>query len=222
MTIDASLIPAGMNWLLWLLLLATLAPLLRYADWAALRSVPARVHLLLGGSAFCVVLWLLSVRVVEGLWIHFLGITALTLVLGWRFAMLAGTLAVAIHTLLIGQGAAALPAAWLLTVAVPATVSRYLVYRLRRLQSRNLFIYMLGAGFGGGVASVIAVAAAALPLLWLFGQREWVGDALANWPLIALLLFPEGFINGMMVTTLTVFYPQSLKTFDERHYLDHR
>ncbi len=222
MTIDASLIPAGMNWLLWLLLLATLVPLLRYADWAALSSVPARVHLLLGGSAFCIVLWLMSVRVVEGLWIHFLGITALTLVLGWRFAMLAGTLAIAVHTLLIGQGPAALPAAWLLTVAVPASVSRYLVYRLRRLQSRNLFIYMLGAGFGGGVASVIAVAAAALPLLWLIGQREWVGDALANWPLITLLLFPEGFINGMMITTLTVFYPQSLKTFDERYYLDDR
>jgi uncharacterized membrane protein len=222
MTIDGSLVPAGMNLLLWLVMLATLAPVLRYADWSALRQVPARVHLLLGGAAFCVILWLMTVRIVEGLWIHFLGMTALTLVLGWRFSMLAGTLAIAIYTPLVGQGFKALPAAWLLTVALPASVSRYLVYRLRQLKSGNLFIYMLGAGFGGGVVSVIAVAALALPLLWAIGQREWVADALANWPLITLLLFPEGFINGMVVTTLTVFYPQSLKTFDERHYLDDR
>ena len=222
MTIDGSLIADGMTALLWIIMLAILAPTLRYADWNALIRVPARVHLLLGGAAFCVVLWLMSVRVVDGLWIHLLGMTALTLVLGWRFALIAGTLAVAIYTPLIGQDLRALPAAWLLTVAVPASVSRYLVYRLRQVKSRNLFIYMLGAGFGGGVLSVLAVAAAALPLLWLIGQRDWVSEAFANWPLIALLLFPEGFINGMMVTTLTVFYPQLVKTLDEQHYLDDR
>lgn len=220
MTIDQALLPTWLSALCWLFMLVVVAPTLRYADWAALKQVPARMHLLLGGAALCVVLWLLSVRVVEGIWLHLLGMTALTLALGWRFAMLAGTLAMAIYTPLIGQGARALPVAWLLTVAVPASVSRYLVYRLRQLHSRNLFIYMLGAGFGGGLLSVIAVAIVALALLWVSGQHEWVHDALVNWPLIGLLLFPEGFINGMLVTTLTVFYPQALKTFDERHYLD--
>ncbi len=49
-----------------------------------------------------------------------------------------------------------------------------------------------------------------------------VEDALAAWPLISLMMFPEGFINGMVVTTLAVFYPETLKTLDERHYLDDR
>ncbi len=220
MVIDGELIPGWLSAGLWLVLVATFLLALRYADWGAVRRVPARLHLLLGGALFCVVLWLMSVRVIEGLWIHFLGMTTLTLILGWRFALLAGTLAVAVHTPLIGQGLAGLPAAWLLSVAVPATVSRFLVYRLRRVRSGNLFVYMLGAGFGGGVLSALAVAAVALPLLWLIDQRDWVTGALANWPLLALLLFPEGFINGMIVTTLTVFYPQLVKTFDERHYLD--
>jgi uncharacterized membrane protein len=42
---------------------------------------------------------------------------------------------------------------------------------------------------------------------------------LDNWPLVSLVLFPEGFINGMIITTLTVFYPQVVKTFDDKHYL---
>ena len=81
---------------------------------------------------------------------------------------------------------------------------------------------MLGAGFGGGLLAALAMALAALALLWLSGQQDWVTAALANWPLIFLLMFPEGFINGMIVTTLTVFYPDLVKTFDERHYLEDR
>ena len=220
MVIDGELIPTWLSGSLWLLLVATCLLALRYADWRAVTQVPARLHLLLGGALFCVVLKLLSVRVIPGLWLHFLGIPTLTLILGWRFAVLSGTLAVLVHTALIGQGTASIPTAWLLSVAVPATVSRYLVFRLRKLKFRNLFIYMLGAGFGGGILSVLALAATALPLFWVIDQRAWVTDALSNWPLISLLLFPEGFINGMVVTTLTVFYPQLVKTFDERHYLD--
>jgi uncharacterized membrane protein len=169
-----------------------------------------------------VVLWLLSVRVIEGLWIHFLGMTTLTLVLGWRFAILGGSLATLVYALVIGQSLSAMPTAWLLTVAIPATVSRYLVFRLRQARQRNLFIYMLGAGFGGGLLSVLGVAITSLCIFWMIDQRAWISDALSAWPLISLMMFPEGFINGMVVTTLAVFYPQSLKTLDESHYIDDR
>lgn len=219
MTIAAHLIPAWLNYGLWLLMLLTCAACLRYADWPALYRVPVRSHLLFGSTLACLSLWLISVNVIEGLWIHFLGVTALTLILGWRFAMLAGSVAIFAHTLIIGQPPGAMAAAWLLTVATPATVSRWLVYRLRRFKSGNLFLYMLGAGFGGGLLSVLAVTLCALCLLWLGGQRDWVAQALENWPLVFLVLFPEGFINGMVVTVLTVFYPDLVKTFDDRHYL---
>lgn len=219
MTIAAELIPPWLSIGLWLCLLITVGFAARFADWRALARVATRYHLLFGGVVFCVVLWLLSVRVIEGLWIHFLGVTTLTLILGWRFALLAGTVAILIYTLLIGQALAAASPAWLLTVAIPATVSRLLVYLLRRLKARNLFIYMLGAGFGGGLLSVLVVAPVAVLLLWLIGQAQWASQALASWPLITLLLFPEGFINGMVVTTLTVFYPDLVKTFDDSYYL---
>jgi uncharacterized membrane protein len=219
MTIAADIIPAWISQLLWLIFLLTCATAAWSADWGALRRVNVRSHLFFGGIMACLILWLISVRVIDGLWIHFLGVTSLTLLLGWRFAMLAGGLAIIIHTLFIGQPLAAVAPAWLLTVAVPATVSRWLVYRLRKFRSDNLFIYLLGAGFLGGLLSMLLAACFALALLWVSGQHDWVMLALENWPLIFLLMFPEGFINGMIVTTLTVFHPELLKTFDEQHYL---
>ena len=220
MTIAADLIPSWLSLFCWLCMAATCALAAYHADWAALRAVPNRYHLFFGGSVCCLLLWLISVNAIDGLWFHFLGITTLTLLLGWRFAIVAGTGAIVIHTLLIGQPLSAASPAWLLTVAVPATVSRWLVYRLQRVRLRNLFIYMLGAGFGGGMLSVLAIALVAVALLWVAGQAGMATAALAQWPLIFLLLFPEGFINGMVVTTLTVFYPGLVKTFDDDFYLD--
>jgi uncharacterized membrane protein len=219
MLIAANLLPPSLGYPLWLVLVFVSALALRYADWRALWQVPARVHLVLGGVLFCLCLWLLPVRLMEGVHVHLLGMTCLTLVLGWCFALLAGSLALVLQTLVAGESAAAIPLAWLVTVAVPATVSRLLVRRLRRLTWTNLFVYLLGAGFAGGMLAMLAAALVALPLLWLAGLDEPVRHALANWPMIFLFLFPEGFINGMVVTTLAVFFPQWVKTFDDDFYL---
>lgn len=219
MSIAANLIPFWISVILWTVLLTTFALAARYADWRALRRQPYRYHLLFGGMLLSVLLWLISVRIVEGLWLHFLGATTLTLILGWRFAIVAGSAASLVYTLLIGEPLAAVAPAWLLTIAIPVTVSRWLVHALHRLKSHNLFIYMLGAGFGGGMLAVLASAIVAIFLLSLIGQHGWVEQALANWPLITLVLFPEGFINGMIVTALTVFYPSLVKTFDDAYYL---
>ena len=139
--------------------------------------------------------------------------------MGWRFAIVAGSAAVVIYTLAIGESVTSIPVSWLLTVVVPATVARWLAHQLRNARSQNLFIYMLGAGFGGGALSSLAATVAAVVVLWLAGQQTMVALALENWPAALLLLFPEGFINGMIVSALTVFYPDLLKTFDDEHYL---
>jgi uncharacterized membrane protein len=218
MTLSAQLIPAYLSLPLAVLMALTCAACLWSANWRAVRQVPSRGHLLFGGAIACLALWLISFTVIDGVRVHFLGVTALTLVVGWRFAILAGSAAVVAHTLAIGQPMISLPVAWLLTVAVPATVSRWLVYQLRATRAQNLFIYMLGAGFGGGALSSLAVTVTAVGLLWLAGQAQLVTLALQNWPAALLVLFPEGFINGMIITAFTVYYPDLLKTFDDEHY----
>jgi len=219
MTLSAQLIPAYLSLPLAVLMALTCAACLWSANWRAVRQVPSRGHLLFGGAIACLTLWLMSFSVIEGVRVHFLGTTALTLVLGWRFAIVAGSAAVVIYTLAIGESVTSIPVSWLLTVVVPATVARWLAHQLRNARSQNLFIYMLGAGFGGGALSSLAATVAAVVVLWLAGQQTMVALALENWPAALLLLFPEGFINGMIVSALTVFYPDLLKTFDDEHYL---
>ena len=216
MILDPALIPAWMAIVLGVLMTAVLGLALRFAPWGALRSVPSRLHLLLGGVVFLLGLWLMSVSLGQAVRIHLLGMTCITLLLGWRFAIITGSAALLCQLLLIGASPAALPWAWLFTVAVPATVSRWLVARLPR--NRNLFLFTLGGGFAGGILSVLAVALLALPALWLAGQGELAAEALAGWPLITLVLFPEGFINGMLVTAACVFFPGAVKTFDDSFY----
>lgn len=216
MLLSSSLLPPLLHFALALVMLVTVALALRWADWQALWQVPSRLHLLLGSVAFCVVLWLLSARVGDDLRLHLLGMTSVTLLLGWRFAILSGTLALAIHLALLGEPLATVPTAWVLNVGVPATVSRGLLSLLPRRQ--NLFLYTLGGGFAGGMLAVIAVALTALLLLWLGGQSALVSEALGAFPFLALLLFPEGFINGTLVTAAAVFFPSAVKTFDEHFY----
>ncbi len=219
MFIANELIPQWLQVTTTLITAIMLPACIRFADWRAIIQVPVRQHLLFASLIFLVVLWLMSVRHIEGLLLHLSGMTAVTLLVGWRFALLVGALATVAYTLLSGQELAAAPLAWLVTVVVPASVSRLLVYELRRIRFRNLFIYLLGAGFGGGVLSAVGMAGAGLLAVHLCEQPEYVAGALENWPLIALVAFPEGFINGMLLSVIVVWYPDTVKTFDSVKYL---
>lgn len=219
MVVAAHLIPLWLNVAVGLVMLACVAGAAFTAHWAALRAASERQHVLLGGLLALFLLWMLKFQVVEELWIHFLGVTSLTLIVGWRFTNLGATLVLLGHLWYLQQPLTAAPLSWLFTVLVPATTTRILVHLLRRHGLRNLFVYMLGAGFGGGLLSVLVLAMAALPAFWLMGRPDWVAGALENWPFVVLLMFPEGFINGMLVTAFTVFYPDVVKTFDDDFYL---
>jgi uncharacterized membrane protein len=190
------------------------------AHWRGLQAASERQHVLLGGMTCLLLLWLLSLQLIEGIWLHLLGVTSLTLITGWRFTVLGATLVLVAYLLIQQQTLATMPLAWLFTVLVPATASRGLAILLRRHGFRNLFVYMLGAGFGGGLLSVLCMALLALPTFWLLGQAEWVVQALEKWPFVLLLMFPEAFINGMIITAFTVFYPDVVKTFDDDYYLN--
>ncbi len=219
MYIDYHLIPLYLNIISWLLLAAICVPCIRHAPWRELWQVPARQHLVFAGIVGCLLLWMMSVRTIEGLWLHFFGITTLTLVLGLRLALLAGLVASAVYAIWAQGSLNGMAISWLYSVVLPAALTRYLTDILRRHTPRNLFIYLLGAGFGSGVLTPIIVALGALPLFELIGRGDWVQGALDNWVLVVLVAFPEGFTNGALIATMAVLSPGLLRTFDEEHYL---
>lgn len=202
------------------LVLPSLLAALYYAPWKALLAKQQRQHLWLASVVLLPFFWLLNIEIDSNIEIHLLAVTSLTLIFGWSLALLASVVALVLYTLLFTQQWLALPFNALLTCWIPCAVSYLTLQLISRWRFTNLFVYMLGAGFFGAVFSILALSAA----LQLFARLEAL-SVLALLveqysPYILLLAFPEGFINGTIVSALTVFYPQLLKTFDEKRYLD--
>jgi uncharacterized membrane protein len=201
-------------------MLLSLLVAVRYAAWSAVASQPARMHLVAGGAVACLLLWLMNIHLVDGLVLHFLGVTTLTLVVGWSFTVLAATLALLGFFALQGLEWPAFAVSACLSVILPASLTRLLAKLLYRPTLRHPFVYILGAGFAGGGLVVLALAITSVVMFWANGQTDYVLTALEWWPLIFLVMFSEGFINGMCVSALAIFYPDAMKTFDDRFYLD--
>jgi len=202
--------------LLWLVLLAFSlnASLLR-----TLGAHPLYQHLCLGGAIVLVPLWTLRAGLHEGLEIHFLGLTSLTLLLGWRLALLAPCL-----TLLILAYFGVIPLVdigWqaLIGVALPVATSWLLFLGSWAWLPRHLFVYLFVAAFLGGALSISTKVIASALLMGVSGTYSWhtiSADYLSIWP---LLLFPEALLNGMTMTLLAVYRPHWVKTFFDREYL---
>ncbi|WP_323905157.1 energy-coupling factor ABC transporter permease [Aeromonas caviae] len=202
--------------LLWLVLLAFSlnASLLR-----TLGAHPLYQHLCLGGAIVLVPLWTLRAGLHEGLEIHFLGLTSLTLLLGWRLALLAPCL-----TLLLLAYFGVIPLVdigWqaLIGVALPVATSWLLFLGSWAWLPRHLFVYLFVAAFLGGALSISAKVIASALLMGVSGTYSWhtiSADYLSIWP---LLLFPEALLNGMTMTLLAVYRPHWVNTFFDREYL---
>ncbi len=202
--------------LLWLVLLAFSlnASLLR-----TLGAHPLYQHLCLGGAIVLAPLWTLRAGLHEGLEIHFLGLTSLTLLLGWRLALLAPCL-----TLLLLAYFGVIPLAdigWqaLIGVALPVATSWLLFLGSWAWLPRHLFVYLFVAAFLGGALSISAKVIASALLMGVSGTYSWhtiSADYLSIWP---LLLFPEALLNGMTMTLLAVYRPHWVNTFFDREYL---
>lgn len=203
-----------------LLMVFCLAAAMALAPWRALRSDPGRIHLVAGGALACLLLWLLNIRIVDGLVLHLLGITTLTLVTGWSLTLIAASISLLTVRQFIGLPVEGYPVAWLLTVLMPATLTIMLARLLYRPGLRNPFFYMLGAGFMGGCLVVLADALLGWVLLSPTEIRSWTPDLSQLWPLLLLMMFSEGFTNGLCVSAIAVFFPHWLKTFDESFYID--
>ena len=190
-----------------------LAPLLLIAlvraPWRALIAGTDRMRALGVSVAILPLLWSMSPPLPGGVHLHLLGMTTVTLVFGWQLALLAGLLAGGVLVFVGNWALPAWPLNYLLTVAVPVLVSAAILGAANRLRRTNLFVYMLGVGFFGSMVAMGATLALGNGLL----------DTGLDHALVMLLTFPEGFVNGAIISALTVFYPELMRTYDDERYL---
>ena len=189
------------------------------APWLELFSDFRRQHLLFGTVLSLFLLWLVRRDFESGLAFHFIGMTAVTLLLDWPLAILAGALA-QLGLLALGrQELAAMGVNALLLILLPVWVAEGCALLVERFQPKNLFVYIFCAGFFPAALTAALCVLLGLGLLWWSGiyvMPPWLDDMAAY---LWLVMFPEAFINGTAITGLVVFCPDWLETFNRTRYL---
>ena len=202
----------------WLLYGPLLLWALWRAPWLELVSDFRRQHLLFGTVLALFLLWLVRRDFASGLSYHLIGMTAVTLLLDWPLAVVAGFVAQLGMLLLGRQDLAALGVNGVLLIVIPVAVTEICALRVERTQPRNLFVYIFFCGFFPAALAALLCILAGLGVLWvdgLFPMPLWLGDFVGY---LWLVIFPEAFVNGMLVTALVVFYPDWLETFNRSRY----
>jgi len=221
MQFDALLFSPFLTRAVWLLAGILLLTALRLAPWRLMLAVPLRQHALFAALALLGLIWSFRFEVLPGLHCHPFLMVSLTLVFGWSLALLGGAL-LAVLVVVVGRAqAAALPWDWLISVVLPATMTYGLMRALYQLRLRNLFFYILGLGFFGTIAITFITCCTVWLLLWATQSPQFMEILWERAAVVIPLLYAEGFLNGVLVTAITVFVPDLVKTFDDHHFLDH-
>jgi uncharacterized membrane protein len=202
----------------WLALVIALWLTARRAPWRAVWHVPLRLHLILTSIAFLSFLWLLRADTLPGLSLHFLGLTAITLLIGWPFALIAGTLALIILVLLGYAGMAGLGIDFWGMIVPPVAVTVLISHGAQRFLPANFFVYLFVDVFLSALLGVLAAAVTSSLMMMALGLYTWDTLWQSYLALSLLQTIPEGIVNGMIMTALALLVPTWVISFDEKHY----
>jgi len=217
--IGAELLSSTSLTLGWLIYLPVLLWAVVRAPWVELFSDSRRQHLLFGTVFALFLLWLVRRDFDTGVSYHFIGMTAVTLLLDWPLAIVGGLIAQLGLVLLGRQDLVAVGVNGTLLILLPVLITEGVAIVVERAQPRNPFVYIFCSGFFAAALSALLCLTLSLGLLWydgLFAMPEWLEDFVGY---LWLLIFPEAFINGMVISALVVFSPEWLETFNRTRYL---
>jgi uncharacterized membrane protein len=185
----------------------------------ALRGHPGRLNLLLGAAVGLAVLWSLSARIEPGIALHLVGTPVVVLLLGLRLGMLAAALAALTLPVVGATSFALVSAGWLLTAALPGAILVAVAWTARFYLPCNPFVFIFVAAFFGSALGLLGTWLGAAAMLAWSGQPAPGGATIARGALLPLVMYPEAFLNGAVISTLVVSRPGWVRLYDERFYL---
>ena len=206
-------------WTGWLLYGPLVLLALFKAPWVELFSDSRRQHLLFGTVLGLCVLWLLRRDFPSGVAVQFIGMPAVTLLLHWPLAILAGLIAQMLILFFGKPELIAIGANGLLLVILPVLIAELAAAWVERFKPDNLFVSIFCSCFFPAALTAVLCAISGFVLLWfngLYAFPPWLDDFFG---LVLLVAFPEAFINGTVITALVVFKPEWLETFNRSRYL---
>ncbi|MBD3620471.1 MAG: energy-coupling factor ABC transporter permease [Chromatiales bacterium] len=194
---------------------------LRHADWRRLWR-PDQLNLYLVACLALIGLWSLRAGVSPGLALHYLGVTAFTLLFGWGLAIV-GTSAALVGMLLLwggDWGAFAINA--LVVGATPVLVTLGVHHLARRYLPAHFFIYLYINVFLAAALAILVSVLLVAALLTLSGAYSLPRMGYEYLAYLPLLVLPEAILNGMLMTAFVVLKPDVVATFDDDFYLKNR
>ncbi|MET0066789.1 MAG: energy-coupling factor ABC transporter permease [Candidatus Thiodiazotropha sp.] len=206
--------------LLWLagLFVVTFALALRYAPWRRLTE-QGLLHVFLGAVVALIVLWHMRGQIQPGLSFHLLGVTVITLMFGWSFAIQIASLALIAVSLNAGYGWQGYVVSYLTVVLVPISLSHLALILVRSYLPKHFFIYVLGNGFFTAWLVGYVSGYLAMQMLVLSGAYTMAELQITVMPFFPLMFFPEALVNGWIITMLVVFFPAWVYSFSDEQYI---
>lgn len=212
-----------MVWFLQILFLAGAAALIWVAqstiDFRQLIKDTDRLHQIGACVLGVVFLWVLKTGIQPGLDVHFLGLTAMTLMLGWRLSILTAPLALVILTVLGVYPYQEFGVNLFLGMLVPICLTYFIFLVTYSYLSRHLFVYIFIAGFFNAAITITGQMFLFALYYKIIGAYDWYVIMNDYFAIVLLMLFPEGVLNGMCIAGLVTYKPQWVLTFLDRDYL---
>lgn len=220
MSIDAQLLPL---WFMWGAFLPTICIIIYSAFkvnvWA-LKQQPYLQHIFYCVCFGLTVLWCIRGGISSGLSVHFMGLTAATLLMGWALAIIAGGIALFIVSIAGLETYGNFAVNFMVSVCLPVLTSYFILKLVQRRLPKNPFIYIFLAGFFNGAFSILCVAITTSILLGVLDVYSWE-DVYQNYLMyLPLMLFPEAFVNGMVIATIIGTKPELLSSFNVDAYFN--
>lgn len=195
---------------------------LHKAQWWRLRD-PQDLNVLLYSILGVLIIWTLNATYLPWLDLHLLGATLLTMMFGWPFAVLAISLVILVTAAIplssLGHIWMTLPWLALLTGVLPVFLSSLVFHLADRRLPNHFFVYIFICSFFGATLSMAVVIFATTGLHVLSGAHSLKFMAYNYLPYGLLLMLPEAFVTGMLMSIIVVYRPQWVSTFDDKRYL---
>jgi len=187
------------------------------ADWQRLKD-GRDANILFASCVLLWLLWLMSAGTLRGMEFHLLLATSAMLMFGWQFATLCVSVAQLCLTLTGKADWLSFPLNVLCNGIVPIWMSYAVYWATYTFLPKHFFVYIYMNGFIGGAMAMLASRLTGLGILIFSEVYRW--QDLGEQPMfIIVMLFPEAFLNGMVMTMLVVFRPEWVSSFSDKHYL---
>lgn len=218
MTLDSALFTPLAIWTAWLLYAGCLLLAVWLAPWRKL--VEAKLtHVFFGAVVALMLLWQMETQVQPGLSYHLLGLTAVTLVFGWGFAVIATSLALLGIHLNSGSSWDGYALNALVAGVLPITLTQILLVLIRAYLPKQFFVYVLVNGFL--TAGLVGVAMGYMAAWLLVGSGAYTMAELEQTvlPFFPLMFLPEAMLNGWIMVILVAFRPHWVYSFSDVEYI---